>query len=165
MKLEISSGSDSLGIEVSVSGNKGQIRIGGREVDYDCVPLPGGQYSLIIEGRVYDLSVDSDTDVCFVSGRRGSHRFRISDPRRLNPRQSMEEGHAGLQRICAEMPGRVIRLLIGRGDKVVLDQGLLVLEAMKMQNEIRAPKAGIVKEIGVEDGRAVGTGDFLLSIE
>jgi pyruvate carboxylase subunit B len=63
------------------------------------------------------------------------------------------------------MPGKVIRVLVKPGDKVCYDQGLLVLEAMKMQNEIRAPKAGIVKDIGVQPGGTVGAGDFLISLE
>jgi biotin carboxyl carrier protein len=75
------------------------------------------------------------------------------------------EGQAGLQRLCAEMPGKVIRVLVREGDAVVYEQGLLVIEAMKMQNEIRAPKAGTIKAVGVAAGRTVNTGDFLLSLE
>ena len=67
--------------------------------------------------------------------------------------------------MVAEMPGKVIRLLCEVGDEVALDQGLVVIEAMKMQNEIRAPKSGVVKEIGVEEGKRVNSGDFLLSLE
>ena len=63
------------------------------------------------------------------------------------------------------MPGKVVRILVQAGQKVEYEQGLLVLEAMKMQNEIRAPKGGIVKEIGVAEGRPVSTGEFLISLE
>ncbi len=165
MKLDISSGSDHFEIEISgISGRK-RVRMGDIEVGCDWIRLPGGQYSLILDGRVYDLSVALDTDTCHVAGRRGSNQFRISDPRRLGGQEGLEEGQAGLQRICAEMPGKVVRLLVKPGDRVTYDQGLLVLEAMKMQNEIRAPKSGLVKEVAVQDGRAVNTGDFLLSLE
>ncbi len=165
VRLEIISGTEHLEIDVAGSTDKRRIRIGDREVECDWVRLPNGQYSLILDGRVYDLSLELDTDSCSVAGPRGIHQFRISDPRRLGQQPDVEGGAAGLQRICAEMPGKVIRLLVRKGDKVAYDQGLLVLEAMKMQNEIRAPKSGVVLEIGVQDGRAVGTGDFLLSIE
>ena len=70
-----------------------------------------------------------------------------------------------MQRLRAEIPGKVIRVLAGKGEAVAYDQPVLVVEAMKMQNEIRAPKAGIVKEIAVTEGRTVGSGEFLLSIE
>jgi pyruvate carboxylase subunit B len=63
------------------------------------------------------------------------------------------------------MPGKVVRILVDVGDSVNFDQGLLVLEAMKMQNEIRAPKSGVVKEIGVVEGKAVNSGDLLVSLE
>lgn len=165
MKLEIISGTDQFEIEIAGASNQKQVRIGGKEVICDLVRLPDGRYSFILDGRVYDLSVDLDTDACTVAGRAGSHRFRISDPRHLGRRQASEEDRDGLQRICAEMPGKVIRLLVKVGDEVAYEQSLLVLEAMKMQNEIRAPKSGVVKEIGVQDGRAVNSGDFLLSIE
>jgi pyruvate carboxylase subunit B len=63
------------------------------------------------------------------------------------------------------MPGKIIRVLVQEGETVAHDQSLLVLEAMKMQNEIRSPKSGIVKEVAVAGGITVNTGDFLLSIE
>ena len=63
------------------------------------------------------------------------------------------------------MPGKVVRVLVKEGDTVEFGQGLLVLEAMKMQNEIRAPKSGIVRGIGVSAGATVNTGQFLLSLE
>jgi biotin carboxyl carrier protein len=63
------------------------------------------------------------------------------------------------------MPGKVVRVLVKVGDSVTHNQPLLVLEAMKMQNEIRAPLNGLVTEVGVAEGRAVGSGDLLLIIE
>ncbi len=165
MKLEISWGSENFEVEISGASTRTRVRVGGRELSCDWIRLPDECYSLILDRCVYDLSVDLDTNSCSVTGPRGILHFRISDPRRLSLQQGTEEGQAGLQRICAEMPGKIIRMLVRKGDRVAYDQGLLVLEAMKMQNEIRAPKSGVVLEVGVEDGRAVGTGDFLLSIE
>lgn len=165
MKLEISSGPEHFEVEITGASGQRRVRVGGHEAICNWMRLSDEQYSLILDGRVYDLSVNFDTDSCSVAGRTGTHQFQISDPRRLSHQQDIEEGQAGLQRICAEMPGKVIRLLVKQGDSVAYDHGLLVLEAMKMQNEIRAPKSGVVKEIGVRDGLAVNTGDFLLSIE
>ena len=164
MRLEISSADKHFEVEADGPGTH-LVRVGDKDLSCDFVSLPDGQYSLILDGRVYDVLVKLDTDSCLVAGRAGSSQFRISDPRRLSGLQTVEEAQPGLKRICAEMPGKVIRLLVRPGEKVTYDQGLLVLEAMKMQNEIRAPKSGIVREIGIEHGRAVNTGDFLLSIE
>ena len=165
MRLEISSGTDRFEIEIAGPPASRRVRVADREVAFDWIRLPGGTYSLILDSRVYDVSVNLDTDTCTVAGRAGHHLLRISDPRRLSGRKGKESGQSGLHRVCAEMPGKVVRVLVRQGDEVTCDQGLLVLEAMKMQNEIRAPKSGIVREIGVRDDCAVNTGDFLLSIE
>ncbi len=165
MNLRISSELEQFEIEITGSSGRRRVRVGESEVACDWIRVADGQYSLILDGSVYDLFVDLDTDTCSVAGRRATHQFRISDPQRLGGGESIEEGQAGLQRICAEMPGKVVRLLVKPGDAVSYDQSLLVLEAMKMQNEIRAPKSGVIKEVGVQDGRAVSTGDFLLSLE
>ncbi len=165
MKLDISSGSSQFEIEVTGPPGSRRVWVGGREMPCDWVPLADGRYSLILNGRVYDLSLYLDTDTCSVAGRRGSHQFEIIDPRRLSKPRHAEEVRSGLQRISAEMPGKVIRVLVKEGETVRCDQSLLVLEAMKMQNEIRSPKSGTVKKVAVQDGRAVGAGEFLLSIE
>jgi biotin carboxyl carrier protein len=163
--LKISSGDEKIFIEVVASAGKRKVRVDNKEVACDWVRLPGGEYSLIVDGLVFDLSVNLDTDSCSVAGRAGTYSFRITDPRRLSTQQVVEEGRAGLQRLYADMPGKVVRILAKEGDSVTYDQGLLVIEAMKMQNEIRAPKSGTIKEIGVNQGKAINTGDFLLSLE
>jgi biotin carboxyl carrier protein len=137
----------------------------GKDVPFDWVRLPDGHYSLILEDCVYDFLIELSQDTCTVTGRAGSTTMSISDARHLIPRREAEASLAGLQRLKAEMPGKVVRVLVKEGDSVACDQGLLVLEAMKMQNEIRAPKSGIVREIRVSPGTAVGTGEFLLSLE
>jgi acetyl/propionyl-CoA carboxylase alpha subunit len=154
-------------MKVEVSGAPGswKVTVDGKEVPSDWVPLSNGHVSLILDGRVYDFLIDFSGDSCSVFGRGGSYALRVSDSRRLRPQREVEEGLAGLQRLTAEMPGKVVRILVKQGDTVAYDQGLLVLEAMKMQNEIRAPKSGTVRDIGVAPGKAVNTGEFLLSLE
>jgi acetyl/propionyl-CoA carboxylase alpha subunit len=131
----------------------------------DWVRLPDGGYSILVDGRVYDLSVEVEECCCSVAGRCGRFDLRVRDPRRLDATRTVEQGQAGLQRICAEMPGKVIRVHVREGDAVACGQGLLVIEAMKMQNEIRAPKAGTIRAVGVTAGKTVSSGDFLLSLE
>lgn len=72
---------------------------------------------------------------------------------------------AGAQRISAPMPGRIVRVLVAVGDDVTHRQGLIVVEAMKMENELGAPKAGRVVEVAVEEGISVEAGRLLIVIE
>jgi Acetyl/propionyl-CoA carboxylase, alpha subunit len=67
--------------------------------------------------------------------------------------------------VRAPMPGKVVRLLVAEGAEVNANQGLLVMEAMKMQNEIKSPKKGVVRKLSVAEGVAVNSGDLLASIE
>jgi biotin carboxyl carrier protein len=76
-----------------------------------------------------------------------------------------ETGRAGLQPVVAPMPGRVVRVLVSPGDEVAARQGVVVVEAMKMENELRAPKAGTVREVNVTPGMSVEAGRVLVVIE
>lgn len=142
-----------------------RVTVDGKEVQYDCTRLPNGHYSMIVGGRVFDFIVDLTNGNGSVTARGGSYALKVADTRRLLAKREVEEGRSGLQRLTADMPGKVVRVLVREGESVAYDQGLLVLEAMKMQNEIRAPKSGIIREIGAAEGRAVSTGEFLLSLE
>jgi acetyl/propionyl-CoA carboxylase alpha subunit len=163
--LEIDCGKQRIKVAVSGAPGSWKVTLDGKETPCDWVSLPNDHYSLILDGRVYDFLIEMAGDSCSIIGRGGSHTLRVADARRLRPQGEVEEGVAGLQRLTAEMPGKVVRILVKEGDAVSYDQGLLVLEAMKMQNEIRAPKSGLVKAIGVTPGKAVNTGEFLLSLE
>jgi biotin carboxyl carrier protein len=163
--LNISSADQIMTVEIALVGGEKKIRLGEAEIAYDWVRLAEGHYSLIIDGHVFDIMVNLDTDTCVVMSRAGTYSFRIMDQRRSGSETLGHEAQAGLQRVCADMPGKVIRVLVQEGDSVIHDQGLLVLEAMKMQNEIRAPKNGTVKEVAIAPGKTVNTGDFMLSIE
>lgn len=165
MILEINNTTEKVAVEITPSGGKRTIRLGGSEITCDWVKIADGHYSIIIDNAVFDLLVNLDTDVCLVMGRAGAHSYRIIDPRRSGLVQKPEQGPAGLQRVCADMPGKIIRVLVQEGDTVSYNQSLLVLEAMKMQNEIRVPMNGIVKNVAAVGGTTVNTGDFLLSIE
>jgi len=65
----------------------------------------------------------------------------------------------------APMPGKIVKVLVAEGASVEVNQGLIVIEAMKMQNEVKSPKTGIVKKIGVQETTAVNAGDLLVIVE
>ncbi len=165
MNLEISCGGRHIDVEIIDASGKQRVSISGRELNCDWVNISDGHYCLIIDGRVFDLIVESAGGMFSVSGREGQCALEVHDARVLRGDRGVEEGAAGLQRLRAEMPGKIIRVLVNPGDSVAYDQALLVVEAMKMQNEIRAPKAGTIKDIAVVEGNTVNSGEFLLSVE
>ena len=165
MILEIGCRDHRFTVEVTNAAGVRKVMLNGEEVLCDWVKLADGHYSLIAGGHVGDFIIELSDDTCTVVGRDGLHTLSIFDARRLASKRDVEFGQSGLQQLTADMPGKVVRVLVHEGDPVEFDQGLLVLEAMKMQNEIHAPKGGIVRKIGVTAGTAVSTGQFLLSLE
>jgi biotin carboxyl carrier protein len=120
-----------------------------------------GTYSVLVEGRSYRATIACGGEV-IVNGR--TFAVDVRDPRKL--RRGGSAAHSpGRQTITAPMPGRVIRILVEASQIVDAGQGLIVVEAMKMQNEMKSPKAGKVLEVKTSTGAAVSAGDVLLVIE
>ena len=127
-----------------------------------------GTYSVLIEGRSYSGTLPpaaraqrTASREIIVNGR--TLAVDVRDPRKLRGRSSASG--SGRQTIAAPMPGRVIRILVEAGQEVEAGQGLIVVEAMKMQNEMKSPKSGKVLEVKTSEGSAVSAGDALLVIE
>ena len=122
-----------------------------------------GIYWLKYQDRSFQAFVTADTSGYFVEI--GNRRFQveIEDGQRL--RKQGSRGQHGTVEIKAPMPGKVVRVLAAEGSTVESQQGILVMEAMKMQNEIKTPKSGVVKKVYVQAGDAVNAGDVLASLE
>jgi len=131
------------------------------ERDYSAVALGDERWSVLINGRSYAVTVLGASEV-LINGR--VFHVEVFDPRSLRGRRSAAEG-SGPQTLAALMPGRVIRVLVAAGEKVEAGQGLIVVEAMKMQNEMKSPRAGRVVEVRAAAGATVAAGDILLVIE
>jgi acetyl/propionyl-CoA carboxylase alpha subunit len=123
--------------------------------------LQPGVMSLVIDGRQYRCVLDGDG--VLIGGRRFA--FEINDPRSLQGSRSAGGGAAGPRAVKAPMPGRVVRVLTAVGDEVAEQQGVIVIEAMKMQNELKSPKSGRVARVAVAVGDTVGAGDVLVVVE
>lgn len=97
----------------------------------------------------------------------GSERFdvEVRDPRSLRSRRAAAGQESGPAKITAPMPGKVVRVLASVGDEVEAGQGVIVVEAMKMQNEIKSPKKGKVTKIAATESSLVNAGDLLAMIE
>ena len=120
-----------------------------------------GRYSVLVEGRSYRATFAGRGEIA-VNGR--TLNVEVHDPRKLRGRGSAER-NTGRQTVAAAMPGRVIRVLVEIGQVVEAGQGLIVVEAMKMQNEMKSPKAGKVLEVRTAAGAAVAAGDALVIVE
>jgi acetyl/propionyl-CoA carboxylase alpha subunit len=150
-------------LEVSREGNRFEVAIDGILRLVDLVFSDASHDVLLIGNACYDVvSVPRD------EGLHVNVFNRFFDIELLDPRRALG-GEAGPRRsasgiLRASMPGRVVKLLVENGSVVDKGQGLLVLEAMKMQNELRAPRAGTVREIAVKAGDTVEAGRVLLTV-
>jgi biotin carboxyl carrier protein len=128
---------------------------------YSLTPTSPGVFSILIEGRSYEATILAPGTI---QVNNQIFEVEIFDPRELRARSTAGASH-GRQSIAAPMPGKVVRLLVSVGDPVEPGQGLIVVEAMKMQNEMKSPKSGIVVEIKTKDGATVSAGEILIVIE
>ncbi|HKA33372.1 MAG TPA: biotin/lipoyl-containing protein [Candidatus Binatia bacterium] len=123
-------------------------------------------YSLIVDNRSFEVEVDVKEDEyrVLVDGR--NYHIDLVDERRvrLGGLQSGIELQ-GRQNVSVPMPGKIIAVLVAEGDKVEKGQGLVIVEAMKMENEVRCPINGEVKEVRVKTGDAVEAGAVLAVVE
>jgi biotin carboxyl carrier protein len=127
--------------------------------------LRPGVLSLIVNGCAWRVVLEDDASdpAVHVVGERIA--YRIDDPRSLKGRRARFAGAVGPKAIKASMPGRVVRLLAQKGEAVEEHQGVVVIEAMKMQNELKTPKKGRVAELRVVPGDTVVAGDVLAIID
>ncbi len=166
MMFHLEIGGRTCKVEVEPADTQGQWRIlvDGQPVEADAHLARPGVLSLLIAGQSYRVVLDPDTLDPALHLRSRRIPYRIDDPRSLRSRRR-HAGSEGPVTIKASMPGRVVRALVEKGDAVVAHQGLIVIEAMKMQNEIKSPKEGRVREFRVSAGDTVSAGDVLAIIE
>ena len=133
---------------------------GARTLEVDAVHLAGHAMSLLVDGRSVRCEVEPGQDgrVAVLVGDE-VHELEILDERRLRLRRASGKfSLEGPQRVDSPMPGKVVRVLVKQGEQVQEGQGLVVVEAMKMENELKSPKAGVVSELYAQEGQAVEAG-------
>ena len=147
---------------------KWDITVNGKPVDADPAQAESAQevepgvYSVIRNGRSFEARIEPAANgwTVEIAGRRYAVEAR-------NPRNAKQgpSGAGGRRNLTAPMPGKVIRVLVKVGDEVEAGQGVVVVEAMKMQNEMKATHAGRVVEVRVNDADTVGAGDIMVALE
>lgn len=140
-----------LKVRATQQGSQWRIDVGEGMREASVVEVEPGVYSVLVDGVSYEIR-PSQWDVV------------VEDPRALRTSDAAT-GLEGRQTVTAPMPGKVVRVLVAEGDTVERGQGLVVIEAMKMQNELKAPKNGQVMSIGAAEGAAVAAGQVLAVVE
>ena len=139
-------------------------RLDGREIPVDAILARADVLSLRIGDRAFEVKcerVGPETHFWV-----GSERFAVEvrDPRSLRTRGRAPD-EQGPKKLTAPMPGRVVRILAAQGAEIEAGAGVVVVEAMKMQNEVKSPKKGMIQRILVSIGAAVNAGDVLAVVE
>lgn len=151
--------------ELTVEREEGRyiVHVDGVRHVVDAHKLEGDFYSLLTAGRSYEVSVEARGDAYEVRHGAAEVLVRLTDPgRRARDRAASGEGSG---EVVTLMPGKVVRVLVAEGDAVEAGQGVAVIEAMKMENEITSVKAGRVTKLLVEPGQSVEGGAVLLVVE
>jgi biotin carboxyl carrier protein len=151
-------------------GERASAEVDGRQYEIEVRELTSGQYLLLVDGRVCKARVESQSGsrapgLFAVTASGQSYDIEVVDPKRLRTGENTAAYSTGSAQIISPMPGKVVRILVEPGAPIEVGAGVLVVEAMKMQNEMKSPKAGIVTSINAEVGATVSAGDVLAVIE
>jgi biotin carboxyl carrier protein len=163
VRITAKAGQQLLDVDIERRDGHYRIEVDGVRYEVDALKLEGAFFSILTEGRSYEVSVEARDDTYYVRHGAAELLVTLSDP----SRQAREagEGAVGPENIVSMMPGKVVRVLVAAGDEVEDGQGLVVVEAMKMENEITAPKPGKVTAVNVATGQIVEGGAVLMVIE
>jgi biotin carboxyl carrier protein len=152
-------------LELTRKEGRWQCRLDGREVEIDAALTGDDSLSILIKGKSYEIKrerIAADTNM-WVAG--SSYSVEVRDPRSLRARKRKVGDENGPRNLIASMPGKIVRVLVREKAEVEAGQGIIVVEAMKMQNEIKSPKKGIVQKLIAVEGANVNAGDILAIVE
>lgn len=164
MRFDIQVGASVRAVELKETSNGIEIQVDGAPLAADALRIGPQTVSILFEGTSHTFHWTRLDDGALWLGARGNEaQAEVQDPRQALTRHRAEQ--SGRVRLQAPMAGKVVRLLAAAGEAVQSGQGVLVLEAMKMQNEVRAPKSGVLAHLAVASGETVATGQLLAEIE
>jgi biotin carboxyl carrier protein len=151
-------------LDLNRADGRWSCRLDGRELEIDPILTRPDMLSLRIGDLAYEVKSERVANELHLWVGSTCFAVEVRDPRSLRGRTRAGDDH-GPRKITAPMPGKVVRLLVHEGDEVEPGSGVAVVEAMKMQNEIKSPKKGTIRKILVSEGAAVNAGDVLAIVE
>ena len=155
-------------IEIKRDGEKIYAEIDGRSYELEASEPEPNVYLLKNAGKIYEIFVSPNKNAgepFNVRIKNSEFEINVIDPKRLRGAGAGAEHGEGLAEIKTAMPGKIVRVLAEQGAEIKTGEGVIVVEAMKMQNEMKSPKDGVVKEIRFSEGATVNAGDVLAIIE
>ncbi|HLM59319.1 MAG TPA: biotin/lipoyl-containing protein [Pyrinomonadaceae bacterium] len=168
MKILAEINNEKYEVEIKRDGANLSAEVGGRSYELEAsVPEPN-VYLLKHAGKVYQIFVspnEKSGEPFAASVNNQNYEIKIFDPKRLRGTGAGSALNEGASEIKTAMPGKVVRVLAEVGAEIKQGEGVIIVEAMKMQNEMKSPKDGIVKEIRFAEGATVNAGDVLAVIE
>ena len=163
MKVRLSHEGRELEVELLQTGDKRSVTLDGKPVTADVRWIDDRILSLIVDGRSYELVPEangSDTVTVVAPAR----RFTLRSGDRARGQGSGGSGTPGSHVVSSPMPGKIVEVLVQAGQRVEAGQGLVVVEAMKMENELAAHADGVVTAVRAEKGEVVEAGVVLVEV-
>ena len=151
-------------LELNRADSRWECRLDGREVEIDAILTRRDVLSIIVGGHAYEIKRERTANDMHLWVGSVRYAVQLRDPRSLRSRASADDGR-GPRKLLAPMPGKVVRVLVNEESEVEAGQGVVVVEAMKMQNEIKSPKKGVVRKLIAAAGANVNAGDVLAVVE
>jgi biotin carboxyl carrier protein len=161
--VDATAGGRTARVEVEGGGGRYRVTVDGQVLTIDHRRLGPHDRSLLLDGRSHDVTLARREDVYTVV--LGGRALEVQLAEVAGDAVVARARASGPVRLTAPMPGKLVRLLVAVGQEVAAGQGLLVMEAMKMENELKAPRAGRVRDLHVAERQAVETGALLLVLE
>jgi biotin carboxyl carrier protein len=170
MKLNAEIEGEKVQLDVRREGGRVFAEVGGRRYEIEARAVGEGEYLLLRDGRVYECRVGAARGAKSrgeLSVTVGTHEYTVAlaDTKHLRGARAVAGHEAGRAQVAAQMPGKVVRVLVEEGRSVEAGAGIVVVEAMKMQNELKSPKSGTVVKLNAQPGATVNAGEVLAVIE
>ena len=164
MIYDIAIGAKNYRLELDRADGQWSCCLDGRNLEADAVLVRPGLLSLRLGNICYEVKCEHLAGGLKIWIGQDSVNVEVRDPRSLRGRARLSDEH-GDKKLTAPMPGKVVRILVEQGAQVEAGTGIMVVEAMKMQNEVKSPKTGRVQKLLVSQGAAVNAGDVLAIVE
>jgi biotin carboxyl carrier protein len=152
-------------LELEREDGSWQCQLDGRQIRMDAVLTRHDVLSVLVDGKAHEIKRERTSTGVHLWVGSDRYAVELRDPRSLRSRKGAAEDEKNPKKLIASMPGKVVRVLIRENSSVEAGQSVLVVEAMKMQNEIKSPKKGTVIKIVASEGTAVNAGDILAIVE